>query len=357
MADVWYVYPMFKNVSFNVIAEEHVKLLNKHLTVQTVDEKAFPMIGIPSNPTVIIQPYFHLMQAYKERASRVLKRVKAVIGVDVADSDHISEHAVKLTEDAAAMIVPSNFARQAYVSSGVRKPVHVIPHGVHEEYIDAPKRAPSAFKALAELKERRRMKLILSWITHSPHRKGLDILLKYYRTLSREYADVTLVLKTASCVGTIPNDVEYRGGPIEDHMKWRTPAKWLSEAEKMELFDVCDLFMLSSRGGGFEHPALEAMARGEIALAARGGAWQDYLPEWALIPSARSGRVLPDNTIHDGFGVEMLTDKAVDKTIEIFDDIDEYRAKVKKHVNTHIRENFTWERIGLKLVDVVEKYV
>ena len=47
----------------------------------------------------------------------------------------------------------------------------------------------------------------------------------------------------------------------------------MNEEQQRELFDQADLFLLTSRGGGFEHPGLMALARGVPTIAAKGGAW------------------------------------------------------------------------------------
>jgi glycosyltransferase involved in cell wall biosynthesis len=304
-----------------------------------------------------MQPYFYMMQKWEKKIAQNLNRMKGMIGVDVADGDHITDYAVRLTEHATALIVPSEFSRRAYINSGVKKAVHVLPHGCDPEWIEAKKLEPSTFHHLAKLKETRNLKLILSWILHSPYRKGLDLLLEYYEALLKEYNDVLLVVKTGQGVGYFPETIENVGGQLEYHMEGKVMMGWLNEKEKQELYDLCDIYFLSSRGGGFEHPPLEALARGEIVLGAKGGAWEDYLPDWALIPSHRSGRVLENNPIHDGCGVELEIDKAVDKTIEILNNIDEYKEKVKEHIETKIKNQFTWPIIGEKLKDIVEKYI
>ena len=344
---------MFKHVSFGVIGSKHVELLRQYFRVEPIDELAFPFIHIVSHPLVLMQPYFYPLQKFEKKIARNLYRISGMIGVDVADSDHITSYAVHLTQYAKAIIVPSNFARKSYLNSGVKVPVHIVPHGVDIEFIDAPKQPPLIFKPINDLKQKTNSKLITCWILHSEYRKGLDILIEYYRRLRNERKDVLLCLRTAGGIDII-EDVNEANNPKKIST---LPIKWLTEQQKMELFDVCDLYFLSSRGGAFEHPPLEALARGEIVLGAKGGAWEDYLPDWALIPSRKSGQVLPNNEIHDGCGVEVLIDKAVDKTIEIFNNMDEYKARVQEHIDTCVKQNFTWEKIGLQLKNVVQKYL
>jgi len=354
---VWYVYPELKHVSFSSIGEWHYQLLKKYFRVEPIDELAFPTIAPIGYPLVLMQPYFYVMGKVGKKIARKIDRYRGIIGVDVADSDHLSSFAVNLANYAKALIVPSNFSRNTYINSGVKVDVHVIPHGVEKEWIEAPPQSPQLFTHLAKLKQERGYKLLLSYQTHSPFRKGLDLLLRFYQTLIKEYNNVLLVVKTAQGVGYFPETVENVGGVLEHHMDGKVIIKWLNEREKMELFDLVDLYVLSSRGGAFEHPALEALTRGLPVIGAKGGAWEDYLPEWALIPSRKSEQVLPNNPVHDGCGVEMLLDKAVDRACEILNNLEEYKAKVREYVTHVIKPNFTWYKIGERLKAVVERYL
>jgi len=253
--------------------------------------------------------------------------------------------------------VPSELARRVYVNSGVKKPVHVLSHGVDKDWIEMPKQPPTTFTHLAHLKKEKNLKLILSWITHSPYRKGLDLLLQFYKKLLKEYNNILLVVKTGFGVGYFPETIEKVSGTLEYHLDGFVMKKWLTEQEKMQLFDLCDLYFLASRGGGFEHPPLEALTRGEAVLGAKGGAWEDWMPDWALIPSHRSSQVLIDNPIHDGCGVEIDIDKAVEKALEIFNNPDEYRARIQEYITHVVKERFLWEKIGLQLRDIILKYL
>jgi len=354
---IWYVYPWFKHVSFSVIAQKHIEELNKYFWIERVDELAFPLIDIRTNPIVLLHPFFYPFQKFGRKISRNKDKTRAILGVDVADSDHLSDFAVNYANQANGHVVPSDFSKRAFVSSGVKVPVYVVPHGLDDKWFEEQRKKTVTFYDLMMLKERRNLKLILAWILHSPLRKGLDILLHVYAKLLKEYNDVLLVIKTMRGVGYFLESVEKVGGVLEHHMDGKVFMGWLDDDQKMELYDVCDLFVLSSRGGAFEHSGLEAIARGLPIVAARGGSWQEYLPEWSLIPSKRSGQVLPDNPIHDGCGVEMDVDKAVDRCVEMLENLEEYRAKVKEHVYTRVKNEFTWKNTGLKLRDVILRHL
>jgi len=354
---IFYVYPMFKHVSWNVIGEKHCEQLKNHLRIYMIDEEALPLIEIYSNPLILLHPYFYPFQKWESKLSRKFASVHGVLGIDVADSDRISLYAVRLTNYALAMIVPSNFSKRTYIKSGVKVPVHVIPHGADDYWFEMQPVKSETFLKLVQIKEKYHAKLLLTYMLHSPYRKGLDILIKIYNKVKEEYGNVLLVLKTNRGVGFYSNPIKYRDGYLEKYMNGIVFHRWLNEWQQMELFDICDMYVLTSRGGGFEHPPFLALVRGEIVLGAKGGAWEDFLPEWALVPSKTSGYVLAGNPIHTGYGVEMLVEKAVDKILEIFDNLDDYKARVREYVNTHVREKFTWKKIGQKLSKILQKYL
>jgi len=345
MKYIFYAYPMWKKVSFSLIAEKHVQQLRKYFNVETIDENTLPFIRGLFTPFVIVQPFFYPFQKYEKYLAKHLKRWKGLIGVDVADSNRISSYAVRLTEYASALIVPSSFSKNAFLNSGVKVPVHILPHGVDEQYINTPKIQPNSFKILENLKQSKNMKILVTYILHSDYRKGLDLLEKIYSKLRRERKDIALAIK------------DLRGVRLKIDKEIRIFTGWLSEQDKMELFDLSDLFLLTSRGGGFEHPCLEAIARGVPAIGAEGGAWQDYMCKWMLIPSKPSGTVLAGNSIHTGVGVEMIVDKAVDKIHHILDNLEEYRVKTREHVNTVVKKRFIWSQIGLQLRDIILRYM
>ncbi|RLI87420.1 MAG: hypothetical protein DRP01_01975 [Archaeoglobales archaeon] len=342
-APIWYVYPMWKKVSFSLISRKHLKYLRKLMRVEEIDELTLPCMEVASSPLVLLHPYFYPMDAFAKHLAHRLPRLHGLIGLDVADSDRLSQHAVELANEATAMIVPSNFAKRAYESSGVRVPIHVLHHGVEPEFVNRPRRQNPFPVALRDLR-RRRLKILLAYIVHSEYRKGEDLLMEIYRRLKAERKDVALAIK------------DNWGVRLADDRQKRIFSGWLGERQQMDLYDNADLFLLTSRGGGFELPGLEALARGVPVIAARGGAWEDYMPEWGLVPSRRCPHVFEGNSIHVGGGVEMILEKAVEKAHEILDNLDEYRARAQEYARTRIARDFTWPRIAEELKDIIARY-
>jgi len=354
---IFYVYPLNKWVSFHFIAERHVAELRKYFYVTKVDEKALitvmPIAQIATKALFFLHPYFYPISVYEKKLLAKIGKPERLIGVDVADSDSITEYAVKLTEYATAMIVPSNFAKKSYVNSGVKVPVHVVPHGVPDDYLSLPPSKPNTFKPLHNYKTKNNKLLIQTWMLHSSYRKGEDLAYQIFNKLIAERRDVALIVRRPLSIEVYNSEIQF----TNPKPHFALSISWLEDEQIKELMDTCDIYLLTSRGGGFEHPPLLALARGEIVIGAEGGAWEDYLPSWALIPSTRSDIVLKDNPIHNGYGVEINVEKAVDELHNIIDNLSQYKDKVKEHVATHVSENLTWSKIGLKLKDIVLNYL
>jgi len=240
---LWYVYPMWHRVSFSVIAQKHIQQLKKKIRVHEVDELAFPHITPHCKPIVFIHPLFFTMIRASKFIARKLHLYGALVGIDVADSDHISGLAVSITNYTRAVIVPSTYAKKVYVKSGVTVPIHVVPHGVDKEWYTRQPRI-TYFRDIHEFKKKHGLKYILFFLWHSPWRKGSDLVYEFYRRLKKERKDVTIIFKTQTADGEWVK--KFRSlGCIHVY-------GWLTEEQKIELYDLADIYPLFSRGGGFE---------------------------------------------------------------------------------------------------------
>lgn len=345
---IWYVYPMWHKVSFTIIAEKHIEYLSKKIKIEKIDELAFPHIYPYCKPLVLLHPVFYCMTRYSGSIAKKIHKYRGIIGFEVADSDRVSNLAVSISHYLTALILPSNFSKKAYVRSGVRVPIHVVPHGLDDYWYTAPKTLKKSFPDLLNLKLKKKLKYLLFFCWHSEYRKGADLVIAFYSKLKKERKDVVLIVKTLTPNGIIQSTVKNLGGIIV--------SGWLSEEQKMELYDLSDLYLLFSRGGGFELNGLEALARNVPVIAGRGGSWDDYMPDWGLVSSHSCPYVLKDNPIHIGKGVEIDVDKAVDRALEILDNYDEYVEKTKQFKEKFLRKHFTWQNVADKILEIIHKY-
>jgi len=305
---------------------------------------------------ILVHPIFYtiLGTEWAPRAGWeiVLSKLKATStmlgGFEVADSDRISEFAVKVANEFDLVIVPSRFALKAFKRSGVYATVEVLPHGVPEPFLDDDGEIKSPYlKRLEEFKDDRDTLFILFHIVHSGFRKGADLLAEVIKPLLDSYDNVYLVLKRLS--GLDP----YLG-------MLRTPKTlevdvMLTWNEMRELYDLVDVCVVPSRGGGFELPALEAISRGVPTLVTAKGCFEDYIKYAIPVKVARKVKVFEDNPIHIGYGFEVSVKDLRKKLETVINKLDKFKAKFKRYA-IEVRELYSWDRVAERLHYILERY-
>jgi glycosyltransferase involved in cell wall biosynthesis len=128
---------------------------------------------------------------------------------------------------------------------------------------------------------------------------------------------------------------------------------WLSDYEKMALYDLADVTLVFSRGGGFEHNALESLARGVPVVTSNRGSWTDYVPQFLQVKAGERVRVFEGNVIHVGYGYRVDVESALDKINDILDNYEDYKAKVREWRDKVLVNEFRWDLIANKLASLV----
>jgi glycosyltransferase involved in cell wall biosynthesis len=357
---VLYVYPHWHTVSFTLVAKKHIDQLRKYANVYEWDELTIPDVYVVTPFALCIHPTIGAvwrwarqighaepsLDAAVESLAERFRKFERVVGFEVADSDAVSGLALKLVEPADELVVPSEWSRQAYLRSGCKKPVRVVPHGLDEEWYTTPPLQPSevgnqALQMLHRYKLDHSKKLLTFWLWHSPERKGYPEVQQFYEKLRKERDDVALVIKTQ---GPLNLDVQ-----LASRLNIVNVWGWLDEREKMLLYDLSDITLLFSRGGAFEINGLESLARGVPIIAHRKGAWAEYAPPWCLVPEASRVKVFADSAIHVGYGYTIDVEKAVDLAHAMLDDLDEYKARAKEYALKVLVKGYTWEAVGESL--------
>jgi len=364
---ILYVYPMWHTVSFTLIAKKHIEYMRKVFAtaVQELDELAFPSFVPSIHYTAFVHPWIYiyhrfintklnaLSESLRSRFDKYLEwwrsNYEQLIAIDVCDSDKLSDYAVSLLNHSDKIVVPSSFCVDVYRSSGVKKPVFRVPHGVDPEWYTAPNvwdAAPARAlnPVLLELftyKARRGKKLILFWLMHSSERKGWPEVREVYSRLARERKDVVLVLKTA-----VPYTKEFQEVM---HLGAVQVYGWLSDYEKMALYDLADVTLNFSRGGGFELNCLESLARGVPCIASEWGSWTDYVPDFLRVRTGERVQPLLNNAIHVGYGYKVDVEDALNKIHSVLESYEEYRARVEEW-RSMLANVYRWDRVVQKLL-------
>ncbi len=166
----WIAYYGSVGSSFGIITDQHTRLLPMTgWTFRYELARGSRMLhswGKQDDSWSLVHPIFHVF-----RGRSVIPMMRGVHrhlgGFDVADTDMISSSAVRTANKMDLIMVPSEFSKQAYVNSGVKTRVEVVPHGVNEELYSQPK-SPSSLVPGDGVK-------ILFFFWHSELRKGADV--------------------------------------------------------------------------------------------------------------------------------------------------------------------------------------
>jgi len=366
-----YIYPQFHTVSFTLIAKKHVEYLKKQglADVYELDELTLPSYIPSTKYSAVLHPWIYiyhrflqarlnaLSETLRDRLPRYLEwwrsNFNQLVAVDVCDSDRMSDYAVSLLNQADKVVVPSNYCVEVYKQSGVKRQVYRVPHGVEPEWYTTPNvwdvtptRAinPSLLEVYL-YKLRKGKKLLLFWLWHSSIRKGWLEVKEVYTKLVKERDDVVLVLKTFS-----PNSLEFQEVM---HLGVIQVYGWLSDYEKMALYDLADVTLMFSRGGGFEQNCIESLARGVPCVASNKGSWTDYVPPFLQVKAGERVRVFEDNAVHVGYGHKVDVEDALSKVHDILENYDDYKARVEEWRSKTLSSEYRWDVVVNKLVEII----
>jgi len=356
-----YIYPIYGNDSFHIVASNHTKYLryeydkyigikNKYVEIEEIDWSQLGNIRWEEKRNILIHPFLYpfvspesFIQNLKNFA-KLLGTKNKIGGFDVADSNRISNLATYLANKIDLMIVPSAFAKDAYIKSGVTIPVEVLPHGIPDEFLnDDPLSTNND-----EIARLRKMKqsgniLVLYFLVHSEHRKGADLVRKVMKNIQNRFGNVHLVIKG--------RNISYFSG-----IGITCINSWLDNNDLRSLYDTCDICLSPSRGGGFELNALEAASRGLPTLVTNGCCFLDLIEYFIPIKlNNKAVQPLPGNSIHIGYGCEVDTVDFEEKLTDVITNLDRYK-KIFRYRSQEIRDKYAWRYIVKTLDIYLRKY-
>ena len=349
-----YCYPVKKNVSFSLIARNHIKYgLGERYYVFHVDVDNLRFLRLLPTNYVLLHPLFYPFyycwyndrelqyQLAKIRSTRCDK----IVALDTADSDRISDRAVMIGNYLPdVIIVPSEYSRKAYIDSGVKKPIHVLPHGVSDVFFtDIFVIKDHQLLIIYKKAKNEGKKIILFFCLHSEYRKGADLVHRAIKDLKKERNDFILLCKFST-----------HNQPYIDMCDYII-TKFMGDDELKTLYDISDIVLVPSRGGGFELNGLEALIRDRPIIYPKGSCIEEYagkiIPELSVKISSKP-IVLKDNPIHIGKGQEVDLDDFIDKISYAIDNVDELKAKIRERFTFKL--HYSWKNIVSRLVNIIE---
>lgn len=352
-SSIYYVYPKYKNVSFSVVAREHINQLKKRVIVQEINEEVLENLQWLRQRNILLHPVLYVTigdraDLFDQRQGRLrnLLRVKGKLGgFETADTNKISRIAIDSLNKLDLVVVPSTFAKQVYEKSGARAPIHILPHGLSDVFINSSRRISNPnLRKIFEKKKASNAVLVLFFMLHSDYRKGADIVYEAMDFLQQKDRHICLVIKKSTCDTDISKKLR-RLRAIE-------VSSWLSQEDLRQLYDLSDMLIVPSRGGGFELNALEGLARGLPTIVPEAGCFLDYIDYCIPMPIEREVQVFPDNPIHVGKGWEVSADTLINKVDFCYNCLDQLKEKARERAK-EIRSKYSWNVLGERLYEIL----
>lgn len=404
-----YVYPMGQKQSFNLVAKHQIKFFNeryladkgltfdKYVEIQELDWSEVSgdvsdVCNWREKRNILLHPFlypFTSKESFLNNArnfARLLVAKNKIGGFDVSDSDKISDIAVELINRVDLIMVPSTFSKDAFINSGVRPEiVQVLPHGlddyflmddvdvesdvesnsfnededyyknVDNEDIDSKSNSDigKTFNKLRELREKGKI-LILYFVLHSGYRKGADLVERVFKRLEKRLEEdgnkneVCLVVRSKSFKYFENMDSKDNVILVDE---------WLSNKDLVKLYDICDICLVPSRGGGWEMNAMEAASRGLITLVPNAGCFLD-MKDYLLMVNIDKDKVvkpLAGNPIHIGNGYEVDMNDFENKLLGVINNFHEYKDRFDKNMYD-IRDEYSWRNTVIELDNILSRY-
>jgi glycosyltransferase involved in cell wall biosynthesis len=375
-----YIYPVYKADSFHIVASNHTKYLrhkyladDKHVEIEEIDWFQLATIDWKEKRNILIHPFlypFASPESFKynlENFAKLLSMKNKIAGFDVADSNRISNLAVDLVNKIDLMMVPSTFAKNAYIKSGVDIPIEILPHGIVDEFIitdpisDQRDGNTNIYSTHAnnistnnnnmynnELIKLIKMKqdgniLVLYFLIHSEHRKGADLVKNVMKRIQNKFRNVYLVVKSKNTA-------------YFSDIRSVNITSWMDNNDLRLLYDTCDICLSPSRGGGFELNALEAISRGIPTLVTNGCCFTDLINYFIPIDLSRKiVQPLPGNAIHIGTGCEVDINDFDKKLTDVINRLDYWKEYFRNNSN-EIKEKYSWRNTADMLNNYLIQY-
>jgi glycosyltransferase involved in cell wall biosynthesis len=251
------------------------------------------------------------------------------IGAFVCESDRIVEHWVYVCNRLDLVVVPSTFCRNAFLASGVKTPILVVPHGLEAEY------QPNGIK-------QRKHRLVFYntfYSTSLCHRKSLDELVRCFLKAFDGRTDVVLRLRTDNSTALAKCRETY---PFGDLIELDLMTSSLPITEYAQIFSEVHCTVHPSKGEGFGLVPFQSIACETPVIAPHSTGMADYLDNTNSVALKTGKRVAGEgqgNAV--GTYLSIDEDHLVDQLRYMADNWEVEYEKVMG-VSANFRETYSW---------------
>ncbi|HTR81634.1 MAG TPA: glycosyltransferase family 1 protein [Bacteroidota bacterium] len=232
--------------------------------------------------------------------------------------------------DSAFVITDSEFTKKDILRSFrvSEEKIVVIHLGVDAAFFRPP---PVSFTEEVRTKFNLRRRYILFAGNAKPH-KGIPVLLRAFRELSRLYSDVDLVFAGGSANGDTGLQAVGEDHGFEDRV---ISVGHVSEKELVTLYRSAEMFVLPSLYEGFGLPALEAMACRTPVVVSDAGSLPEVVGDAALVFKSGDSHALSE-------AMRSLLDQS-----QLKKELIEKGEKRARH--------FSWQRTAIKTAEIYRR--
>lgn len=238
------------------------------------------------------------------------------------DCDLLPDRWARIIDRAGLVWVPSEWCREVFINSGVRRPIIVSGYGVDCDVFGFQKRSgPITFMTATQVNYDRKNWMMVAKAFSKLNLKDARLIIKTIYDMRQQFANPSI---------SYVNEV-------------------LSDANWAQLMGRVDCFVYASSGEGFGLMPLEAMATGACVIATDYSGMTEYLDEDNL----RLRFKLVDAELYnrgngsEGRWAEPDFDDLCDKIRWVYQNR-ELALAMGRHASERVRLNWTWEHAGEK---------
>jgi glycosyltransferase involved in cell wall biosynthesis len=245
------------------------------------------------------------------------------------------------------IVTPSRWSAEAYLNAGCpAEQVLIVPHGVDT----------ATFRPLP--KNRDDLRRELSWMSGEfvflsvgamTGNKGIDLLLRAFCMVSREFPHARLVLKGLDDIfrsgSFLSKSLQLLSPQDRDQLHGRVAylGGSFSNEQMARCYQSADVYVSPYRAEGFNMPVLEAAASGLPIICTRGGPTDEFLPA-DLARKIESQKVRTRSMGQEGWQLEPNLEHL---TVLMRSAIEDHgwRNMAADEGPKHVRANYTWRTV------------
>lgn len=296
------------------------------------------------------EPSINLYHCIPPRYRRPPGKTKH-FGLCVFETINLPSEWIGTMNNMDAIITASNFNKNVFENSGVKVPIHVIPHCFDPEAFNKNTKAPGKYSQTTFIS-------MGTW----KKRKNWESLIKGWYAAFDPRQNVCLLIKTEK-----PEELKAMVQRVKRTSEWRSKATAPIYCEENPICDFedipsilrkGDIYISASLGEGFGLSGLHAMALGIPVITTRFGGSLEYAkPDLCTYLEPAKYQSIPvmdaipqlSNCIWPYISVSEIASKMR----EVLQNVKEREEKTQKAYK-YVHENFSYDVIGKKFLEILE---